>query len=133
MTHSRFHSLSEVERILRYKPRELVDVLLEIRNIVARIAPEATERIRAEGFTYYFSERGGPVKAGICGVVIRDDRVRISFAHGVFLDDPMALLRGDRLYMRFHDIKSYDNAPWDDIENLIRSSAEFDPAKLDLS
>jgi hypothetical protein len=132
MNSSRFHTLSEVERVLRFQPREWVDVLLEVRNIVAKVAPTATERINAKGLTFYDAEKGGPVKGGICGVEIRDNCVRVSFAHGVFLDDPKSLLKGDRLYMRFLEISSFDDALWIDIEKLIQASARFDCTKLEL-
>jgi hypothetical protein len=132
MTLSRFCNLSEVESVLRFKPRELVDVVLEIRNIVAKVAPSATERIHSRGLTYYDAEKGGTVKGGICGIEIRDSTVRVSFAHGVFLDDPKSLLKGDRLYMRYFEISSFYDALWDDIEKLIKASAKFDCTKLDL-
>jgi hypothetical protein len=133
MTLSRFHSLSEVESVLKFKPPELVDIALELRNIVGRVTPLATERISFKGLTYYDHERGGPVKGGICGIEVRDKCVRLSFVHGVFLDDPKSLLEGDRLYMRYLEISSFEDASWEDIERLIQTSAKFDCTKLDLS
>ena len=131
MTLSGFRSLSEVERILQFKHRELVDIALELRNIVVKVTPSATERINFRGLTYYDLKKGGPVKGGICGIEIRDTCVRLSFIHGVFLDDPNSLLEGDRLYKRYYEISSYDDALWDDIEKLIVASARFDCTKID--
>lgn len=61
------------------------EVVLEVRNIVADVAPGATEDIRHEGLVYYFEESGGPVSAGICGVSIKPDHVRLYFTHGAFI------------------------------------------------
>jgi len=125
MTKSRFHSLAEVERAFRFQRRDLVDLLLEIRNIVMRVNPLAAERIHSSGLTFYDPDKGGTIKGGICFVDIRDDYVRLRFGLGVFLDDPNSLLTGDRLYMRHMDISSFDEAPWKDIEALIHASANL--------
>jgi hypothetical protein len=125
MTKSRFHSLTEVEKVFRFQRPDLVDVLLEIRNIVMRVNPLATERIHPRGIAFYDPEKGGTIKGGICFVDIFDDYVRLRFGLGVFLDDPKSLLTGERLYMRHMDISSFDDAPWKDIEALIRASANL--------
>jgi hypothetical protein len=130
MTESRFHSLSEVEGALRYQPQDLVDLLLEIRSIVVRVNPLATERIHSRGLTFYDANKGGTITGGICFVDIQNDHVRLRFGLGVFLDDPKSLLTGDNLNMRHLDIASFDDAPWADIEALIQASANLDPSKL---
>ena len=130
MTQSRFHSLSEVESVLRFQRQDLVDLLLEIRSIVARVNPSATERINSRGLTFYDAEKGGTIKGGICFVDIQDDHVRLRFGLGAFLDDPKSLLSGDQLYMRYLDISSFDDAPWTDIEDLIQASANLDSSVL---
>jgi len=130
MTQSRFHSLSEVESALRFQRPDLVDLLLEIRNIVVRVNPSATERISPGGLTFYDADKGGTIKGGICFVDIQDDHVRLRFGLGVFLDDPKSLLSGDRRYMRYMDISSFDDAPWTDIEALIQASANLDSSQL---
>jgi len=130
MAQSRFHSISEVERALRFKPRDMVDLLLEVRSIVASVVPWATERINLGGLTYYDANKGGTIKGGICFVDIRDNHVRLRFGLGAFLDDPKSLLAGDRLYMRHLDISSFDDAPWTDIEALIQASANLDSSEL---
>ena len=130
MAQSHFHSLSEVESALRFLRPDLVDLLLEIRNIVMRVNPIATERIHPCGITFYDPDKDGTIKGGICFVDIRDDYVRLRFGLGVFLDDPKSLLMGDRLYMRHIDISSFDDAPWKDIEALIHASANLDVPRL---
>lgn len=108
-------------------PRPLFDVVVELRNLVQQIAPDATEVIRREGLVYYRSERGGPVSAGICQIIIKPDHIRLAFNHGVFLPDPDGLLEGDRLVKRFIRVRDYDSAPWESLKTLIEASSRFDP------
>jgi hypothetical protein len=126
MTKSRFHSFAEVEKAFRFQRPDLVNLLLEIRNIVMKVNPLATERIHPRGITFYDPDKGGTIKGGICFVDIQDNYVRLRFGLGAFLEDPKSLLTGaGRLYMRHIDISSFDNAPWKDIEALIHASANL--------
>ncbi len=122
-----FHSLLEIERFLERRPEALKDIVFELRNLVAEIAPYATERILWGGLSYHDARRGGPVKGGICQIEIHADHVRLSFIHGAFLEDPVGLLQGDRLAKRYVRIESYESAPWEACADLIRASAVFDP------
>jgi hypothetical protein len=61
---------------------------------------------------------------------LQRDRVRLAFIHGAFLPDPKGLLKGDRQYKRYVKITSFDQAPWDDLQDLIAASARFDPRSL---
>jgi len=65
MVKSRFNSLSEVESALRFQRKDLVDLMLEIRSIVVRVNPSATERISSRGLTFYDADKGGTIKGGI--------------------------------------------------------------------
>jgi hypothetical protein len=109
---------------------DLRDIIFELRDIVATIAPTATETIHRQGFSYYYAERGGPVSAGICQINWERDHIRLAFNHGAFLPDPKGLLRGDRLVKRYVKIASFDHAPWDDLQDLIAAAAHFDPRSL---
>lgn len=124
------NSLSQVENALRFQRQDLVDLVLEIRNIVIRIKPSATERIHSRGLTFYDAEKGGTISGGICFVDIQDNHVRLRFGLGAFLDDPKSLLSGDQIAMRHMDISSFDDAPWEDIEALIQASANLDSSVL---
>jgi hypothetical protein len=84
-----------IEKHLEQIPAELRDIVLEIRNIVASVAPDATESQHSRGFSYYHKERGGPVSAGICQIGIYRDHIRLGFIHGAFLPDPESLLVGE--------------------------------------
>jgi hypothetical protein len=122
--------LSVVETAFRFQRQDLVDLVLEIRNIVARVNPSAAERIGSRGLTFYDADKGGTITGGICFVDIQENHVRLRFGLGAFLDDPKSLLSGDQLYMRFLDISSFDDAPWTDIETFIQASSSLDGSVL---
>lgn len=119
-------SIHEVNRVLKYYPPDLSDIAVELRSIVLTAAPGATERVFGPGFSYYYAEKGGPVKAAICGISIHEDHVQLSFIQGAFLPDPQDLLEGDRKYKRFVKIESYETAPWSDLKDLIEAAEAFD-------
>jgi hypothetical protein len=116
-----------------YLTPELRDIVFELRSLIVSIAPTATETMHRKGFSYYYAERGGPVSAGICQINLHGDHIRLAFNHGAFLPDPKGLLRGDRLVKRYVKITSFDQAPWDDLQNLIDASAHFDPRSITAS
>lgn len=116
-----------VERLLQNLPQDLQDLVLELRNIIAEVAPGATEIGSRRGFTYFYKERGGPVSAGVCQIALFEDHVCLAFIHGAFLPDPKDLLQGENLYKRFVRLYSYEKAPWDDLRDLIIHSSRFDP------
>ena len=110
------------------EPR-LMDIVFELRNLIADVYPGADESIHKNGMTYFDASRGGHVSANICQVIIQPDHVRLAFIQGVFLPDPQHLLRreGERIAKRFIEIHNYENAPWEDLKELIKASSEFDP------
>ena len=115
-----------IEKYLLQVPPELRDIVLEIRNIVASIAPHITEKQHSRGFSYYYKERGGPVKAGLCQIGIFSNYVQLGFIHGAFLPDPEGRLIGEPKYKKHLRIYDYDQAPWDYIRMLIEASSRFD-------
>ena len=119
-----------IEKHLQQVPPELRDIVLEIRNIVTSVAPDATESQHSRGFSYYFRERGGPVSAGICQIGIFRDHVRLGFIHGAFLPDPEGLLVGEPKYKKHLRIYQYEDAPWEYMRQLITASSRFDPYTL---
>lgn len=120
-------SLHELEAHFAGLPPELLDIVVELRNLVQQIAPDAVEAVHRYGLTYYDARRGGPVSAGICQILARPDHIRLAFIHGAFLPDPHHLLQGDRLVKRFVRIDSYEQTPWDDLRALIEAHNRFDP------
>jgi hypothetical protein len=130
MPKSGFLSNAEVERFLSRHPAPLAEIALELRNLVAAVAPQASERILWGGLSYYDAQKGGPVKGGICQIELHAEAVRLSFIHGAFLDDPTGLLVGKQRYKKYVALHSYEEAPWEGLEALMRASALFDPASI---
>lgn len=122
-------SVNELEKHYHYLPAYLLEMMVELRNLVQEIAPDACEDVRPEGLVYYHADRGGPVSAGICQILIHSDHLRLAFNHGRYLPDPAGLLMSDgkRLIKRYTHIKSFDSAPWEDLKQLILASSRFDP------
>ena len=68
------------------------------------------------------------MKGAICQIELDGELVRVSFIHGARLRDPYSLLTGERLSKRYVSIDSYEQAPWDQIRNLIEEAAALDPS-----
>jgi hypothetical protein len=109
----------------------LMDIVFELRNIIASVSPDSDEEFQRGGMTYFDASRGGHVSAGICQILIREDYIRLAFIQGVFLPDPHSLLsvEGNRIAKRFVDLYDFNGVPWEKVEDLIRASAGFDPYK----
>lgn len=122
-----------LEQHLKHLSEDKIEIVLEIRNIVAGICPDAVERLDRRGIVYYDAKRGGPVKGGICFLLFEPDHIRLDFAHGAFLPDPAHLIEGDNLAKRGLKLGNYDAIPWDDITDLIHASANFDPMSLSVN
>lgn len=120
----------QVEIFLQHTPVQMQEIVLELRNIIASVSPDAAETVRWGGLSYYHAGRGGIVSAGICQISIYKEHVRLAFMHGAFLPDPRKLFRGTQKYKRFIEIDSYDNAPWDDLKELVISASKFDPRSI---
>ena len=119
-----------VQKMLITVPRDLQEIVLELRNLVLEVAPGVTEKSHPRGFSYYFKERGGPVSAGVCQISLHPDHVRLGFIHGAFLPDPARLLVGEPKYKKHLRLDSYQSTDWDYCKALIAASAAFDPYTL---
>ena len=69
-------SLHEIEIFLQHTPIHLQDIVLELRNLIVSVVPDAAEVIRWGGLSYFHKGRGGIVSAGICQIGIHEDHVR---------------------------------------------------------
>src|SRR5512138_2827214 len=125
--------LHEIEVFLQRTPVPLQEIIFELRNLVVEVAPDAVEVIRWGGLSYFHEGRGGIVSASICQIAIFEDHIGLGFIHGIHLSDPHHLLEGSQKSKRYAWIHSYDDAPWDDLKQLIEESSRFDPRKLRLN
>ena len=123
-------SINEIERYFQKEPLNLVEIVLELRNLIFSVAPETTEMIQWKGITYFDATRGGSINAGICQIHVIEGCVHLAFMHGKFLPDPDALLEGQQKYKRFVKIHSYEDVPWESLKKLIQASYQFDPHSL---
>jgi len=107
----------------------LMDIVFELRNLIASVFPGADESIHKRGMTYFDASRGGHVSANICQIIIFDDHVCLAFIQGVFLPDPHHLMRGEgeRIAKRYVEIFDFEKAPWDNLKELIKASVAYDP------
>lgn len=122
-------TIQELETHYRHLAKDHLDILVEIHNLVAEVAPAAAVDFHSKGLTYFDPARGGHVSAGICQTVLMPDHVRLAFIHGACLTDPKHLLVGKTYPKRYLRIDSFDSAPWENIRQLITESAAFDPYK----
>ena len=122
--------IHQVESFLKYTPATLQDIVLELRNLITEVASDAVEVIRWKGLSYFHEGLGGVVSAGICQIGLHEGCVRLDFIHGAFLSDPKKLLEGNQKAKRFVRLKSYEEAPWDDLKQLIEESSRFDPRSI---
>lgn len=122
--------IHHIQSFLQHAPAHLQDIVLELRNIVAVVAPDAVEVIRWGGLSYFHAGGGGIVSAGICQIEMHKDHVRLAFIHGAFLPEPRGLFEGTQKYKRYVRLKSYDDAPWGYLKQLIEEASQFDPRSL---
>jgi len=116
-----------LEKKFSYLAGDLFDIFFELRNLILSVKPDITEEMTRNNVTYYDAQKGGHVSAGVCSIVFYENHIEVHFIHGTFLPDPQHLLQGDRKYKRFVKINTFDSAPWDSIQNLIKASSRFDP------
>lgn len=124
---------SVIENHFRGLPPEKLEIILELRNLVAKAQPDAEEVIRRQGLVYYDSKRGGPVSAGICQILIIRGELRLAFIHGAFLPDPTGLLVNEgssRVVKRYVPLADYEHIPWKEVEALILAHSRFDPYQI---
>ena len=122
--------IHHIENFLKFTPTQLQDIVLELRNIIFSVAPDAAEVVRWGGLSYFHEGRGGIVSAGICQIGIEKDHIRLAFIHGAFIDDPRNLMRGKQKAKRYVEIFSFEDAPWEDLKELVVYAAKFDPKAL---
>jgi len=123
-------TVQELLEHYRGLPESFLDVLVEIHNLVAWVNPYAVEEIRRQGVVYYDGQRGGPVKAGICQLLFKENQIHVAFIHGALLPDPQHLLEGKTYPKRFIRVRSYESAPWDAIRAFITIHNALDVGDL---
>jgi hypothetical protein len=103
-------------------------IVSTLRKVIRRTAPDAEESLLWGGMSYHRPKVGGRVKGSVCQIVVKGDKVRLDFIHGIRLDDPCHLLQGDRLSKRFVPIEAAKDAERREIIGLIGEAASLDPS-----
>ena len=119
---------SDVRAFLNGLSVESRELVLALRAVVRRAAPEAVESVVWASLSYHRPEVGGRVKGAVCLIVVRGDRVRLDFIHGVRLPDPAGLLQGRQVSKRFVPIETPADAERPKLAALIREAAALVPA-----
>jgi hypothetical protein len=106
---------------------ETRQLVLTLRSVVRRTEPHAEESLVWGSLSYHRPEVGGRVKGSVCQIVVKGDKVRLDFIHGIRLTDPSGLLQGDRLSKRYVPIETVADAESAGVEGLIREAAALNP------
>lgn len=122
-------SIEQLSQVLERRPDELSDLVLELRRIVQRAAPKASEAIKFNSICYYHDGRPwGAIGGNVCMITIRPDEVQLSFLHGAFLPDPDGVLKGRAKSKRHIAIHSRRDLRNPAIATLIRAASVYRPA-----
>jgi len=106
---------------------EARQLVLALREVVRRTAPQAEETFLWGGLSYHRPHVGGRVKGAVCQIVAKGGDVRLDFIHGIRLADPRGFLQGDRVSKRFIPIRTIADAERPEVAALIREAAALDP------
>ena len=116
----------ELRAFLETVPPEAREVAAALREVVRRAAPDAEESLLWGTLSYHRPWVGGRVTGAVCQINVVRGEVRLEFIHGVRLDDPRQLLRGDRLSKRYVPICSVEEARRPQIAELIEEAATLE-------
>lgn len=116
----------ELQAFLASIQPETRELAVALREVVRRSAPDAGESLLWGGLSYHRPWIGGRVKGAVCQINVVRGEVRIEFIHGVRLDDPRKLLRGDRLSKRYVPIRSVADARRPEIAELIEEASTLE-------
>lgn len=120
---------AELKAFLNALPPEIKELVLALRSVVRRTVPHAEESLLWGGLSYHRPQVGGRVKGAICQIVVKGDKVRLDFIHGIRLADPCGLLQGERVSKRFVPIETVADGERPEIVALIREAAALDPTE----
>ncbi|HLX61691.1 MAG TPA: DUF1801 domain-containing protein [Planctomycetota bacterium] len=117
----------ELDAFLFGLPPPHAKIVVALRRLILRAAPETTETILWNGLSYHRANFGGRVKGSVCQITPRADCIHLGFIHGAFIADPKHLLRGERLAKRYVPIGSIGEIDRRALTALIKAAAKYDP------
>ncbi len=118
----------QIARVLGDCPDELCDVVLELRDLVCKVAPAAAEAIKFGALSYFKPDQPyGSIGGNVCMIGWREDCVHLAFIHGASLPDPDGLLKGTAKAKRFVEIRSRVDLRQPAITHLIEAALAYTP------
>ena len=125
-------TLEEIAGLLDDCPGELCDLVLELREVVCKAAPNAVEAIKFNSFCYFKPDHPyGAIGGNVCGIGWRGDHVVLTFIHGASLPDPDGLFQGKGKAMRHVPIRSSADIHRPAVGRLIRAAVAYSPLQED--
>ena len=119
---------TEVKKWLDALPLPVRRLVVVLRAIVRRAAPQAEESVLWGGLSYHRPEVGGRIKGAVCMIGAKTGQVRLEFVHGIRLTDPSGLLQGRSLSKRFVPVATIAAARRAPLQELVRAASALDPS-----
>jgi hypothetical protein len=121
-------SAEQIAALLRDCPDELCDLVLELRDLVCRVAAASTEAVKFGCLCYFKPDQPyGVIGGNVCMIGWREDAVRLAFIHGAYLPDPEGLLKGSGKAKRYVEIRSRADIRQPAVTHLIRAALAYTP------
>jgi hypothetical protein len=116
----------KIAALLEDCPDELCDVVLELRDLVCRVAAASTEAVKF-GCLCYFKpgQPYGAIGGNVCLIAWREDSVHLAFIHGASLPDPAGLLKGGSKAKRYVEIRSRADIRQPAVTHLIKAALAY--------
>jgi hypothetical protein len=122
--------MQEVAVVLRDCTGDNVDLILELRDFIRKVAPDVTEAVKFHSLCYFKPGKPyGSIGGNVCGIGEHKGTVYLSFIHGAALPDPDGLLQGNGKAMRKIPVRSSADIHRSSFKRLILASIRHEPTK----
>jgi hypothetical protein len=111
--------IHEVESFLKYTPAPLQDIVLELRRGRTRFVGAVS--------AIFTKDAGASARASVRSVCMKATSALISSTFFIRLEE---IAGGDSKGKAIRRIKSYEEAPWEDLKELIEESSHFDQSQV---
>jgi len=118
---------ADLMEFLKYLSPATRQLVMALREVILRSVVDTDETLLWGSLSYHRPQVGGRVKGAVCQILVKGERVRLDFIHGIRLDDPCHLLHGDRKSKRFVPIDTTADAQRPEVIALITEAAALDP------
>jgi hypothetical protein len=120
----------QIAALLAGCPDPLCDLVLELRDLVCRVAAGSAEGVKFGCLCYFKPDRPyGAIGGNVCMIGWREDCVHLAFIHGAALPDPTGLLKGTGKAKRFVELRSRADIRQPAVTQLIHAALAYTPAE----